>query len=91
MANLVTVDHPCPTVDMEYNYQPKIHQERAALKTRTASTAVYTIQPSRKKNLLKAEVEQTDVKVDSSGEPELKQTVDNLNKSFKKQKVIDKL
>ena len=42
---------------------------------------VYTIQPCRKKS--KTEVEQTDVKGDSSGEAELKQNVDNLNKSIK--------
>jgi hypothetical protein len=44
-------------------------------------TEVYTIQPCRKKP--KTEAEQTDVKGDSSGEAELKQTVDNLNKSIK--------
>ena len=42
---------------------------------------VYTIQPCRKKS--KTEVEQTTVKGDSSDEAELKQNVDNLNKSIK--------
>ena len=42
---------------------------------------VYTIQPCRKKS--KTELEQTDIKGDSSGEVELKQNVDNLNKSIK--------
>ena len=42
---------------------------------------VYTMQPYRKKS--KTEVEQTDVKGDSSGEAELKQNVDNLNKRIK--------
>ena len=44
-------------------------------------TEFYTIQYSRKKP--KTEVEQTDVKVDSSGEAEFKQSVENLNKSIK--------
>ena len=35
------------------------------------------------KNIYITEVEQTDVRVDGSGEAELKQTVDNLNKSIK--------
>ena len=39
---------------------------------------VYTIQPCRKKKKTKTEVEQTDVKGDSSGEAELKQNVDIL-------------
>ena len=43
-------------------------------------TQVYTIQPCRKKP--KSELEQTDVKGDSSGEAELTQTVDNLNKGI---------
>ena len=42
---------------------------------------VYTIQSCRKKS--KPEVEQTDVKGDRSGKAELKQNVDNLNKSIK--------
>ena len=73
-----TVDHPCPAVHMGYNYQLKKHQVRAARKTRT----IQNFTQYRKKNL-KTEVEQTDVKVDSSGEADLKQTVENLNKSIK--------
>ena len=45
-------------------------------------TEVYTIQHYRKKKP-KTEIEQTDVKGDSSGEAELKQTDDNLNKRIK--------
>ena len=75
-----TVDHPCPTVDMGYNYQPKKHQVRAARKTRTMQKFTQ-YSPAEKKS--KTEVEQTDVKGDSSGEAELKQNVDNLNKSIK--------
>ena len=75
-----TVAHPCPTVDMGYNYQPKKHQVRAARKTRT--TQKFTkYSPAEKKP--KTEVDQTDVKGDSSGEAELKQTVVNMNKSIK--------
>ena len=70
-----TVDHPCPTVDMGYNYQPKKHQVRAARKTRTMQKFTQ-YSPAEKKS--KTEVEQTDVKGDSSGEAELKQNVDIL-------------
>ena len=75
-----TVDHPYPTVDMGYNYQPKKHQVRAARKTRTVQKFT---QYSRAEKKSKTEVEQTDVKGDSSGEAELKQNVENLNKNIK--------
>ena len=63
-----------------YNYQPKKHQVRAARKTRTMQKFTQ-YSPAEKKS--KTEVEQTDVKGDSSGEAELRQNVDNLNKSIK--------
>ena len=75
-----TVDHPYPTVDMGYNYQPKKHQVRAARKTRTMQKFTQ-YSPAKKKS--KTEIEQTDVKGDSSGEAELKQNVGTLNKSIK--------
>ena len=65
---------------MGYNYQPKKHQVRAARKTRSIQKFTQ-YSPAEKKT--KTEVEQTDVKGDNSGEAELKQTVDNLNKSIK--------
>ena len=69
-----TVDHPCPTVNMGYNYQPKKHQVRAAHKTRAMQTFTQ-YSPAEKKP--KTEIEQTDV------EGDLKQTVDNMNNSIK--------
>ena len=59
---------------MGYNYQPKKHQVRAARKTRTMQNFTQYSLPEKKP---KTEVEQTDVKGDSSGEAELKQTVEN--------------
>ena len=66
---------------MGYNYQPKKHQVRAARKTRSIQKFTQ-YSPAEKKKKTKTEVEQTDVKSDSSGEAELKHTVDNLNKSI---------
>ena len=75
-----TVDHPCPIIDMGYDYQPKKDQVRAARKTRPIQKFTQ-YSPAEKKP--KTEVKQTDVKGDSSGEAELIQTVDNLNKGIK--------
>ena len=63
-----------------HNYQSKKHQVRAAGKTRTVHKFT---QYSPAEKIPKTEVEQTDVKGDSSGEAELKQTVDNLNDLIK--------
>ena len=75
-----TLDHPCPTVNMGYNYQPKKHQVRAARKTRAMQNFT---QHSPAETKPKTEIEQTDDEGDSSGEAGLKQTVDNMNNSIK--------
>jgi len=76
-----TVDHPCPTVDMGYNYQPKKDQVSEARKTRPIQKFTQ-YSPAEKKP--KTEVEQADIKGDSSSEAELKETVENLNKGIKR-------
>ena len=43
-----TVDHPCPTVDMGYNYQPKKTSGNSSPQNESYAE-VYTIQPRRKK------------------------------------------
>ena len=70
-----TVDHPCPTVEMGCNYQPKKHQARAARKTKGIQKFMQYSPVEKKPN---TEGEHTDFK----GEVELKQTVENLNKSI---------
>ena len=75
--NLPKIIHACP-----YGVQlPTVKTSGKSSPQKENYTEFYTIQSSRKKT--KTEVEQTDVKVDSSGEAELKQTVENLNKSIK--------
>ena len=70
-----TVDHPCSTVDMGTTTSRKnIRQEQPGKRP--------VEKKKKKKKTPKTEAEYTDFKGDSSGEVELKQTVDNLNKSI---------
>ena len=74
-----TVDHPCPRSIWGTSTSPKTSGKSSPPSENC--TEVYTIQPFRK--IPKTETQQTDVKGVTSGEAELKQTVDNLNKSIK--------
>ena len=70
-----TVDHPCPcpALDMGTTTNRKKTSGKNSPQTRTVQRFTQYSPPEKRP---KTEVEQTDVKVDSSGEAELKQTVE---------------